>query len=113
VMRATLDAPDALPPLPAAVEVAALRIALEGLTNAARHSGGSSACVRIEIAGDALVVSVIDDGHGLTNGVHAGVGLTSMHERAEELGGTLRVESNAVGGTTVVAQLPLARGGVT
>ena len=41
VIRATLDAPDALPPLPAAVEVAALRIALESLTNAARHSGGT------------------------------------------------------------------------
>jgi signal transduction histidine kinase len=113
VIRARLDAPDALPPLPAAVEVAALRIALEGLTNAARHSGGSTVSVRIELAGDALVVSVADDGQGLSNSAHTGVGLTSMHERAEELGGALRVESNAAGGTTVIAQLPLARGGVT
>ena len=113
VMRATLDAPDALPPLPAAVEVAALRIALEGLTNAARHSGGSTVRVRLGIAGDALAVSIIDDGHGVADGVPAGVGLTSMHERAEELGGTLSVETNDAGGTTVMAHLPLARRSAT
>ena len=112
-MRVTLDAPDALPPLPAAVEVAALRIALEGLTNAARHSGGSTVRVRLGIAGDALEVSVTDDGHGVADGVPAGVGLTSMRERAEELGGTLRVETNDAGGTTVMARLPLARRSAT
>jgi signal transduction histidine kinase len=55
------------------------------------------------------VVTVIDDGHGMPNGAHAGVGLTSMRERVEELGGTLRLLTNDAGGTTVVASLPLSR----
>jgi signal transduction histidine kinase len=110
VIRATLDAPDTLPPLSAAVEVAALRIALEGLTNAARHSRGSTVRVCLGVASGALAVSVVDDGHGMASGVPAGVGLTSMRERAEELGGTLRVTSNEAGGTTVIAHLPIARG---
>lgn len=109
-MRVTFDAPDTLPPLPAAVEVAALRIALEGLTNAARHSGGSSVRVRLSLCDDTVEVAVADDGIGLSDGSRAGVGLTSMRERAEELGGTLRVETGERGGTTVVARLPVAGG---
>jgi signal transduction histidine kinase len=110
VIRATLDAPDTLPPLSAAVEVAALRIALEGLTNAARHSGGATVRVCLGVTGGAVAVSVVDDGHGVADGVPAGVGLTSMRERAEELGGTLRLTTNEAGGTTVIAHLPIARG---
>jgi signal transduction histidine kinase len=109
-MRVTLDAPETLAALPAAVEVAALRIAMEGLMNAARHSGGSSVRIRLGVAGDGLGVSVIDDGRGLANVSNAGVGLTSMRERAEELGGTLLLLTNDAGGTTVEASLPLAGG---
>jgi signal transduction histidine kinase len=112
-LRVTLDTPDTLPPLSAAVEVAALRIALEGLTNAARHSGGSSVQVRLTASEDAVEVAVADDGTGLANGSPAGIGLTSMRERAEELGGTLRVETSDRGGTTVAARLPLAGGGAS
>jgi signal transduction histidine kinase len=107
VVHATLEAPDRLPPLPAAVEVAALRIAVEGLTNAARHSGGSSVCVRLGITGDSLEINVSDDGRGVAPGVPAGIGVTSMRERAEELGGTFRLDTNEAGGTSVVALLPL------
>jgi signal transduction histidine kinase len=110
-LRIALDAPDDLPALPAAVEVAGLRIALEGLTNAARHAAADHVTVRLAIDGEWLVVSVIDDGAGIRDGASPGVGLVSMRERADELGGSLEVESAAGAGTSVVARLPLASTG--
>lgn len=107
-LQVTLDAPDELPPLPAAVEVAGLRIALEALTNAARHSGATHAQVSLAMDGDALVVAVSDDGIGMPLGVVPGVGLTSIRERTDELGGSMRVVSPEGEGTTVIARLPLA-----
>ena len=108
--HASLHAPEKLPPLSAAVEVAGLRIALEGLTNAARHSGASHAEVSLEVDGDALVIEVRDDGAGIPEDAETGVGLTSMRERADELGGTMRIESPRGQGTTVIARLPLTAG---
>jgi signal transduction histidine kinase len=108
--HASLEAPDELPPLPAAVEVAGLRIALEGLTNAARHSGASHAEVSLAVDGDALIIAVHDDGKGIPEDARPGVGLSSMRERADELGGSVRVESPAGRGTTVTARLPVAVG---
>jgi signal transduction histidine kinase len=107
-LRISLAAPDDLPALPAAVEVAALRIALEGLTNVARHSGAARAQISLVMDGDALVVGVTDDGIGIAAGTAPGVGLTSMRQRADELGGSLRVEPTRGGGTTVTARLPVA-----
>jgi signal transduction histidine kinase len=109
-LRVVFDAPDDLPPLPAGVEVAALRIALEGLTNATRHSGASRALVRLAMDGDALVVSVTDDGVGVPHDAAPGVGLTSMRERADELGGSLDIVAVEGGGTAVVARLPVVAG---
>lgn len=93
--------------LPAAVEVAAYRIAVEAITNAARHSQARRCTVAIERNG-ALMVSVSDDGSGLPDGWRAGVGVTSMRERAGELGGTLALLAGDEGGTRVLATLPLA-----
>lgn len=94
-----------LPPLPAAVEVAAYRIAVEGVSNAARHSGADLARVRLDVADGALLVEVVDGGAG-TGAWRPGVGLSSMRERAAEVGGTL--EYGAVpGGGRVRAVLPL------
>ena len=98
-----------LPELPAAVEVAAFRIAVEGLTNAVRHAGATTCRVRLDTtAPGTLRVEVTDDGRGLPATVVPGVGLDSMRERAEELGGTLAVDAAVDGGTRVVARLPLA-----
>jgi signal transduction histidine kinase len=108
-LHVDLEAPDELPPLPAAVEVAGLRIAMEGLTNAARHSGASTVRISLGVDGDSLVVSVRDDGSGISDSAPMGIGLASMRERADELGGSLRVLAADGGGTTVVARLPLAR----
>jgi two-component system NarL family sensor kinase len=61
-LRVSVEAPEALPDLPAAVETAAYRIATEALTNAARHSGSDIADLVIDVAGGRLSVSVRDGG---------------------------------------------------
>jgi signal transduction histidine kinase len=95
--------------LTAAVEVAAFRIAVEGLTNAVRHAGATTCRVRFDATdAGALRIDITDDGRGLPAVVVPGVGLDSMRERAEELGGTMVVEAGGDGGTRVVARLPLA-----
>lgn len=94
-----------LPPLAAAVEVAAYRIASEALTNAVRHAGASQARVRLRHETDVLVLEIEDDGAGIAEDRTPGVGLISMRERATELGG--RVDFlPARPGTLVRATLP-------
>jgi two-component system, NarL family, sensor kinase len=106
-LQITLEAPENPPPLPAAVEVAAYRIALEAMTNVSRHAGARHCCVRLSLPDD-LCLEVTDDGRGLPNRVQAGVGLTSMRERAEELGGMCVAEVLPQGGTGIIAHLPLS-----
>jgi len=102
-----VEGPDDLGELPAAVEVAAYRIAMEAVTNAVRHARASQCHVRIAL-GEALVVEVDDDGVGLPVDHREGVGLASMQERAAELGGILTAEAVNGHGTRVRAELPLA-----
>jgi signal transduction histidine kinase len=102
----TVDIPRVLPALPAAVEVAVYRIVLEGLNNVVRHAKARSCLVRIVI-NETLDVEIIDDGIGLPRDRQAGVGLISMRERAEELGGSFMDGSGPEGGTRVFASLPL------
>lgn len=102
--------PAPLPDLPAAVEVAAYRIAVEALTNVVRHAGAETCRVRVE-AGEVLTIEVVDDGRGLPDDQLPGTGLESMRARAEELGGSLRVERRRSGGTRVVARLPIGGSG--
>jgi two-component system NarL family sensor kinase len=106
-LQVAVQAPDPLPPLPAAVEVAAYRIAVEAITNVARHAHAHSCLLRIDV-GDELTVEVRDDGVGVPADHPAGVGLPSMLERATELGGRCMVARLDGGGTRVLAQLPLA-----
>lgn len=101
-----------LPALPAAVEVAAYRIALEAVTNAARHASAHHITVRLvgPEAGHGLIVEVTDDGTGLpTTYPGDGVGLSSMRARASELGGTCAVSALPTGGTRARAELPMAQ----
>ena len=94
-------------PLSAAVEVAAYRIASEALANAARHAGARHAEVRLVGSRHDLLVEVSDDGTGIDADVVAGVGLRSIRERAEELGGRSEITCPAGGGTRVRAWLPV------
>ncbi|MEY9872614.1 signal transduction histidine kinase [Streptacidiphilus sp. MAP12-33] len=131
--------PDPLPALPAAVEVALYLIAAEALHNVVRHSGACRAWLRLGVADGSARLEVTDDGRGLngtarraapargsggSNGGSSGaaravdgvdgVGLRSMAERAEELGGTLRVREHGRGsegpGVVVAAEIPLPSG---
>jgi two-component system NarL family sensor kinase len=100
-----------LPALPSDAETALYRVAQEALTNVRKHAGARSALVSLEIAeGDALLLCILDDGHGLAPGWEEspGYGLIGMQERAGLLGGELTVESAGGGGAKVVLSLPLA-----
>ena len=106
VVEAVVDAED----LPAGIELAAYRIVAEALTNVARHSGARTVAWEVRRAGGEVLVRVIDHGRGFeaeatTSG--PGVGLRSMRERAEELGGSLSLSTGDGGGTIVTAMLPL------
>ncbi|MFK4089352.1 sensor histidine kinase [Kribbella sp. NPDC020789] len=97
-------AADGLPALPAALEVAAYRIATEALTNVVRHSRATSAVLALRCGND-LEVEVTDD--GAPNGAwRPGVGLHAMRERAAELGGAFEAGPTPTGGV-VRARLPL------
>jgi len=105
-LRVTVDVPEGLPPLPAAVEVAAYRVVQEALTNVVRHAHARTAHVRLSVEPGTLTLEITDDGRGLPADLVAGVGLASMRERAAEMGGTCRVESVPAGGARVLAVLP-------
>jgi signal transduction histidine kinase len=102
----SVEAPERMPSLPAAVEVAAYRIATEAMTNVARHAGARHCRVHLTLNGG-LLLEVADDGTGVPAPNGRGVGLRSMQERAAELGGTCTVTARAGGGTLVRAQLPI------
>ncbi len=111
-LRVDVQAPDdGLPPLPAAVDVAAYRITTEALTNVARHAKAHRATVSFELVSvngmGKLHLEITDDGTGLPPAHRSGVGLISMRERAEEVGGRFSVESRDLQGTKVVVDLPL------
>jgi signal transduction histidine kinase len=91
--------------LPAAVEVAAYRIATEAMTNASRHARAHRCTVTLTLNGQ-LNIEVADDGRGIGPDALPGVGLTAMRERTDELGGTLTINSGPTG-TVILAQLPV------
>lgn len=122
--------PDPLPPLPAAIEVAAYRIVLEGVTNVVRHAQATQCGIWLEVANGSfgklrtgsfdklnvdeplsascLQLTLNDNGVGLPANFERGVGLTSMRERAAELGGRCEIESREDGGVRITAVLPIA-----
>jgi signal transduction histidine kinase len=104
----SLEVPGSLPPLPAAVEVALFRIAQEALTNVVRHAQASRCGMSLALheSEQVLELAVMDNGRGLPPIRGTGVGLASMRERAEELGGTWEIESLPNGGTAVRVRLP-------
>jgi signal transduction histidine kinase len=92
----------------------AMRILQEALSNVRRHARTDEATLRIERHGHAVRMSVVDEGQGFDPGLLEGLddgrhlGLRTMRERAESVGGTLAVESQPGQGTRVVLELPLS-----
>ncbi len=103
-----MQAPEDLPVLTAAVDVAAYRIVIEALTNIRRHTTSPTATVQLDSRPTGLAITVADtcSGHGDWN---AGVGISSMRERAAELGGLMTARPTLDGGLVEVF-LPIASG---
>jgi signal transduction histidine kinase len=104
-LRITID-DEALDPQ---LSTALFRILQESLTNVARHSRASHVSVRLEQAGDGLILEVRDDGVGIAAADAAStrsIGLAGMRERAQLVGGSLSIFRAAGAGTTVRAQVP-------
>jgi signal transduction histidine kinase len=95
-----------LPNLSAALEVAVYRITQEALTNAVKHARAKTITVTLRLESN-LTLSIRDDGQGLPEHYRSGLGLRSMRERAEELCGSLLIETHARQGTEIKAVLPL------
>jgi signal transduction histidine kinase len=98
-----------MPSLPAAVEVAAYRSALEAFTNIVNHAGATACHIQVKTGDNFLLLEITDNGKGLNEDTRAGIGLTSMRERAAELGGACTVENIPSGGTRVHTTLPLGK----
>ncbi|WP_460772731.1 sensor histidine kinase [Microbacterium sp. GXF7504] len=108
-LRVRVETEDALGLLPGQAEALAL-IAAEAVTNAARHAEATRVRIRLHRDTDgATVLRVSDDGRGIGPDAVAGVGMSSMRERAAGAGGALRIESDRTG-TSVVARIPAVTG---
>ena len=101
-------------PVDTHIEIALYRIAQEALSNTAKHSHAGNAKVHLERQDMSIQLTVSDDGTGFdetdaarARGEGHGMGLMSMRERSELLGGTFRIESTSGTGTTVTVTLPL------
>lgn len=108
-IQVTFDVSEPMPSLPAAVEVAAYRITLEAFTNMINHARATTCHIKLKAGNNALLLEVSDNGRGLSPNQRAGVGLTSMRERAAELGGDCMIENIPTGGTRVSARLPIGK----
>ena len=105
-LRVEVRAPEAELVLPAAVDLAALRIVQEAVSNVRRHAKASTCTITLERRGGELRVQVDDDGVGIPSRVRGGLGLASMRERATELGGSARFGTAPGGGGRVTVRLP-------
>lgn len=113
---ATVSGGERMPRLPAATEITLFRIAQEALTNVARHAHATEVAFALESGPDAVVLTIADNGRGFDTEAplkepRASLGLVNMRERAESIGGRLRVESAPGQGTRVIVEAPRGRRG--
>jgi signal transduction histidine kinase/ligand-binding sensor domain-containing protein len=109
-IRTQMEVNGAYRPLAPEVETELTRIAQEAIVNAVRHSGASSITLRLSFYERQIELSVRDNGKGFADAPSAGhYGITGMRERAERIGGKLRIESRPGEGTSVLLTLPLKK----
>ena len=94
-------------PLPPGIDLAAFRIAQEGLTNALRHAQATDVCVRVRHSASAVEVEVLDNGRGLRDTESRGHGIAGIKERAALYGGTVELGPGPCGGVRLAARLVL------
>lgn len=99
------------PRLPPASEIMLFRIVQEALNNIAKHAQATEVTIRLEASPDVAVLTVADNGRGFDAAARGAqptrsLGMVSMHERAESMGGTFRVESAPGAGTRVIVEVP-------
>ena len=93
--------------LPGSAESALYRIAQEGLTNITKHAGATNVSLVTRRDADRMLMMLVDDGEGFDTSLHSdGLGLLSIRERAELLGGSVTIESESGKGTTVAVEIP-------
>jgi signal transduction histidine kinase len=90
------------------IEVAGYYVVMEALENAGKHAHAKSVTVRAKLADDVLQIVVRDDGVGGADPA-AGSGLVGLKDRVATLSGSFSVRSREGAGTTVSAEIPLAR----
>jgi signal transduction histidine kinase len=112
-LQITFAAPQALPPLPVAVETAAYYITLEALSNVQSHAQARTCQIVLRLLAappavrSALELEISDDGVGLPAEGSQGLGLLSMQARAAEVGGSCTIQPAPTGGVRVLARLPI------
>jgi two-component system sensor histidine kinase UhpB len=96
-----------LPRLDPKVELVLYRIAQEGLTNAARHSGASEVTLTLEHDSDSVVLRILDNGRGFDGPRAEGGGLRGIRERALIVGGAVAIKAGLSGGVEIRLQVPI------
>ncbi len=113
-IKVDLDIPEEFGRLSDEMEIAIFRMVQECLTNIHRHSGGTSAAIRMREEDHHVLIEIEDQGKGiplekqleLSSSARTGVGVRGMRERLRQLGGSLEIRSHGTG-TAVTATLPL------
>jgi len=108
-LRIQVQADDLPPDLPDEHKTSVFRMVQEGLHNVQKHANANAVEITVRAADSWLVVTVQDDGRGFQHGRSRGLGLTGMHERAESLGGSVKITSGPGKGTLIEVALPLPR----
>jgi two-component system sensor histidine kinase UhpB len=115
-MKVHLEMPTSALRLPDTHRLALYRAAQEGLTNVVRHASARQAWLRLQRLHGSVILEIEDDGRGLPEGFRldnpgrpTSFGLRGMHERLEQLGGTMELEGRPEAGTRLRIQLPLAQ----
>jgi len=108
-----IRAPDGIPRLAPVTEITLFRIAQEALTNVAKHARATEVTVALKAGPDTVILSIADNGRGFDTAARperpsARLGLVGMRERAEAIGGKLRVESAPGEGARVIVEAPCA-----
>jgi signal transduction histidine kinase len=103
--------PDDEPKFNSEAAIALFRIAQEAFTNILKHSAATSMDITLNINAGKIVMQISDDGKGIPAGRLTAVGshgIASMRHRVRALGGRLDIRSSSAGGTSLLAQIPLA-----